>query len=142
MIGADLLQVLLIKTAFEHTPLITGGALSLEGTSITGHRVGLVAFFPLTVGMGVQRQDGIVGTHVDIPLRIVAKRLLAKDGGSLVKVGQRNLGSHVLIFHRHTIVDGAVGRITSDLAGPQFPAEAHTEDKIEHGLVFHHAPSG
>src|SRR5229473_2558494 len=77
MIGADLLEVLLIKAAFEHTPLITRGALGLEGARVTGRRVALVAFLPLIVGMGVQRQDSIVGTNVDIPLRIVTKCLLA-----------------------------------------------------------------
>lgn len=142
MIGADLLEVLLIKTAFEQTPLITGSALRLEGTRVTGCRAGLVAFLPLIVGMGVQRQDGIVGTDVNIPLRIIAKRLFAKDGGPLVKIGQRNVGSHVLVFHRYNIFDGAVGGIARDLAGPQFPAEARTEDKIEHRLVFHHFRGG
>src|SRR5258708_7380599 len=138
MIGTDLFEVLLIKAAFEHTPLITGGALSLEGTRVTGRRVGLVAFLPLIVGMGVQRQDGIVGTHVDISLWIVAKRLLAIDGGPLVEIGQRNIGSYVLVLHRHNIVDGAVRGITRDLARPEFPAEAHTEGEVEHRLVFHH----
>src|SRR5205809_118799 len=112
MIGADLLEVLLIKTAFEETPLITRGALSLKGTRVASRSVSLVAFLPLIVGMGVQRQDGIVGTHVDIPLRIVAKRLLAIDRGPLVKIGQRDIGMHVLVFHCHNIVDSAVCGIT------------------------------
>jgi hypothetical protein len=108
--------------------LITGGALRFEGTGVTGCRVGLVAFLPLIVGMGVQRQDRIVGTHVNIPLGIIAKRLLAVDGSSLVKIGQRDIGSHMLIFHRYDIFDGAIRGITSDLARPQFPAEARVED--------------
>jgi hypothetical protein len=142
MIGADLLEVLLIEAAFEDTPLITGGALSLEGTGVTGRRVGLVALHPLIVGMGVKRQESIVGTNVDIPLRIIAKRLLAKDWGSFVKIGQRDIGSHMLIFHCHNSVDGAVGSLTRDLAGPEFPAEARAKDEIEHGLVFHHFRGG
>src|SRR5690349_16965235 len=92
MIGTDLLEVLLIKTAFEQTSLITGGALGLEGTGVTDRRVGLVAFLPLIVGMGVQRQESIVGTNIHISLRIIAKRLLAVDGSSLVKIGQWNIG--------------------------------------------------
>jgi hypothetical protein len=44
MIGADLLEVLLIEAAFEDTSLITGSALGLEGTGVTGCRVGLVTF--------------------------------------------------------------------------------------------------
>src|SRR5215831_15587327 len=107
MVGANLLEVLLIKAAFEDTPLITRGALSLEGTGVTGRRVGLVAVHPLIVGMGVQRQENIVGTNVNISLRIVAKRLLAKDRGSFVKIGQRYIGSHMLIFNCHNVVDGA-----------------------------------
>src|SRR6266487_2380994 len=99
MIGTDLLEVLLIKTAFEQASLITGGALSLERTGVTGRRVALIAFLPFIVGMGVQGQDSIVGTNVNIPLRIVAKRLLAVEGSSLVKIGQWNIGSHVLVFH-------------------------------------------
>ena len=128
MIGADLLGVLLIEAAFEHTSLITRGAVRLEGTGVTGRRVALVAFLPFIVGMRAQRQDRIVRTHVNIPLRIIAKRLLAVDGSSLVKIGQWYIGSHVLVFHHHNIVSSAVGGITRDLTWPQFPAEAHVED--------------
>src|SRR6266487_295762 len=138
MIGTDLLEVLLIKTAFEQASLITGGALSLERTGVTGRRVALIAFLPFIVGMGVQGQDSIVGTNVNIPLRIVAKRLLAVEGSSLVKIGQWNIGSHVLVFYSYNIVDRTVDGITRDLTRPQFPAEARAEDEIEHGLVFHH----
>jgi hypothetical protein len=78
--------------------------------------------------MGMKRQEGIVGTNVDISLRIVAKRLLTKDWGSFVKIGQRDIGSHMLIFHCHNSVDGAIGSITRDLARPEFPAEARAKD--------------
>lgn len=107
MIDADLLEVLLIEAAFEHASMLTGGAMRLEGTRVTGCLVGQVAFLPLILGMGMQRQDGIVGTDVDILLMIVAERLLAIDRGSFVKIEQRYIGSHVLIFYRHNIFDDA-----------------------------------
>src|SRR6266849_7700250 len=44
----------------------------------------------------------------------------------------------MLVFKRHDIVDGSVGRVPGRLTRPEFPAEARAEDKIEHGLVFHH----
>ncbi len=43
----------------------------------------------------------------------------------------------VLVFKRHDIVDGSVGRVPGRLTRPQFPAEARAEDEIEHRLVFH-----
>src|SRR5258708_37144183 len=49
MIGANLLEVLLIKAAFEQTPLITGGALWLEWTGVACCCIALVSFLTLCV---------------------------------------------------------------------------------------------
>src|SRR6266446_1178148 len=130
MVGADPIEVFLIKTAFEQTPLITRGALLLEWTSVTGRCIALIAFLTLGIRISVERQDGIVGTDVDITLRIVSELVLSVEGCAVIKIWQRYISPNVLVFKRDDIVSGRLTR-------PQFPAEAGTPQQIEHRLVFH-----
>src|SRR5579872_2943173 len=86
MIGANLLNIFFIEVAFDDPPLVTGGALWLERTRVTGCSVPLVAFLLLGIGIGIQRQDSIVGADIHISLGIIAKLLFAIEGSALVTI--------------------------------------------------------
>src|SRR6266478_4905301 len=68
-----------------------------------------------------------VWARISILFGIILELPLSIEWGPLVKVGQGHIGVDVLVFKRHDVVDGSVGRIPGGLARPQFPAEARTE---------------
>ena len=49
VIPPNMVQILLIKTAFDETAMITGGALWLEWTGVAGCGIALVAFLTLRI---------------------------------------------------------------------------------------------
>jgi hypothetical protein len=77
-------------------------------------------------------------TDVDIAPGIVLEELGAKELGAVVQIGKGNIGANALIFQGDNIVFGAVLAVTGSLPRPQLPAEAATEDQIQHRLIFHH----
>ncbi len=135
--SADPLAGLLIETASEGPTALTVRAVCFEGADIAGSRIGSILLRPFGVAVLFQVQEGSVWAGIGILFGIVLELPLAVEWSSLVKVGQGHIGTNVLVFQRHDVVDGAVGRISCRLAWPQFPAEARAEDEVEHRLVFH-----
>src|SRR6266516_1719026 len=137
MIGANSLEVLLIKAASEGAPVLTGGTVLFEGASIADGRIGSILLGPFGVAVRFQTQEGSVWAGIGILVGVILELTLSVERGALVKVGQGHIGTNALVFKRHDILDGSIGRVSCRLAWPQFPAEACTPDEIEHRLVFH-----
>src|SRR5712692_2471552 len=96
----------------DKTPAVTWGAVGLERTGSASGSISLVALCLLHRGNGDQRQGDIVGTQVDIALRIVAELMLSVEGGAFVEIGKRHIRSDVFAFDGDNILCGAIGRIT------------------------------
>jgi hypothetical protein len=75
-----------------------------------------------------QAQEGPIWARIGILLGIILKFPLSIEGSPLVKVGQRDIGTNVLVFKRYDVGNGAVGGVPGRLTRPEFPAEARTED--------------
>ena len=138
MVGTDALERLLIETASEGPTALTVRAVCLEGAGIADGRIGSIFLRSFGEAVLFQVQEGSVWTGIGILFGIVLELSLAVERCPLVKIGQGHIGTHVLVFQCHDVVDGIVGRVACRLARPQFPAEARAEDEVEHRLVFHH----
>ena len=60
----------------------------------------------------------------------------------MVVIGERDVGTDVLVFDGNDVLLRAVFAVTSDLPGPQLSAEAGVSEQIEHRLIFHHLCRG
>src|SRR5260370_35843923 len=83
-----------------------------------------------------------IGTHVNITLSNVAKITLPKEVRALIKIGQRNIRTNMLLFQGDTILCGAIGGIAGELAGMQLSAETCPPDEGENQQIFHDRPRG
>src|SRR6185312_10219351 len=97
MICPNAIKILFIKTPFEEATLIARGTLRFERTCIACCRIRLIAFLSLRVCICVKWQDGLMRADVNIAFRIIAKGVFSIQGGSVVKIWERNIGSDVLL---------------------------------------------
>ena len=130
-----------MERPMDLTTLITGSTLRFERACIAGGSIGSILLGSRSSAVRFQAQEGPIWARIGILFRIILKFPLSIEGSPLVKVWQRDIGTNVLVFKRYDVVNGAVGGVPGRLTRPEFPAEARTENEIEHGLVFHHALS-
>jgi len=128
VVGANPIEIVLMEAASDGSPMLTVCAVLFEGTGIAGGSIGSILLGPLGVAVRFQAQEGSSGTGIGILLRIVRKFPLSIKGGPLLKVGQRNIGTNVLVFKRYDVVNGPIGGVPGRLTRPQLPAEARAED--------------
>jgi hypothetical protein len=117
-----------MERPMDLTTLITRGTLRFEGAGIAGSSISAILLRSFSVAVRFQAQYGSMWACIDILIGIVLKLPLPEERGPLVKVRQGHIGTDVLVFERHNIVDGAVCGIPGRLTRPQFPAKACAED--------------
>src|SRR5258708_29221747 len=138
MVASDAIQIVLIDTAAQAAPLFARGTIGFERTVITIFGACPIASLPLR-GVRVKKvQFFACWTNVDITLSFIAEAIRAKELGAMVVIGQRDVGTNMLVFNGDNVLLRAVFAVTSDLSGPQLPTKARPPKQIEHRLIFHH----
>gem|GEM_PF-4828009 len=77
-------------------------------------------------------------TDVDITLGIVLELFRTKELGSVIHIGNGNVGTNALVFDGNQVLFGTILLVPCDVARPEFPAKAGPPEQVEHGLIVHH----
>ena len=118
---------------------VAGGTTGLQRTAIAYACLGSILLKLLVASGREDVQFGPIRTNVDVTLRIVVEVPLTEERASLIKIGERNIRTNVLLFEGRNNFSGSVGGISSKLPWPQFPAEAGSPEQVQDRLIFHHA---
>jgi hypothetical protein len=63
-------------------------------------------------------------TDVDITLGIVLKLFRTKEIGSVIHIGNGNVGTNALVFDGNQVLFGAILLVSCDMSRLQFPTKA------------------
>jgi len=114
----------------QFAPGTAGRTLCFERTRIAHAGLGSILLEPIGTAGRQQTQFGSIGTDIAIVFRIIEEIPLPEEVGSLVKIGQGNIRTNVLLFESGDNFRRPIGGISSKLTGPEFPAKAYTPEEI------------